>query len=65
MKNAFSRGSLLMHSRYETYRIALAFWDRALKRRALCGIMNVSGEIYSPAGTLKTEKRSGNAIPYK
>lgn len=54
-----------MHSRYEIYRIALAFWDRALKRRALRGIMDVSGEIYSPAGTLKTEKRSGNAIPYK
>lgn len=54
-----------MHSRYETYRIALAFWNRALKRRALRGIMNVSGEIHSPAGTLKTEKRSGNVIPYK
>lgn len=29
------------------------------------GIINVSGEMDFPAGTLKTEKRSSNAIPYK
>ena len=37
----------------------------ALKRCAFRGIINVSGEMNFPAGTLKTEKRSSNAIPYK
>ena len=45
--------------------LRLLCWNRALKRRAFRGIISVSGERHTPAGTLKTEKRSGNAIPYK
>ena len=55
-----------MHSQYKNHtELRLLCWNHALKRRAFRGIINLSGEMDFPAGTLKTEKSLSNAIPYK